>query len=31
MGQPTDDLPTILVVDDDTEIIHYLRSLLQGQ
>lgn len=24
-------LPSILVVDDDTEIIHYLKSLLQGQ
>lgn len=30
-GQSVDDLPSILVVDDDTEIIHYLRSLLQGQ
>lgn len=29
--QSTVDLPTILVVDDDTEIIHYLRSLLHGQ
>ena len=30
-GQSTDNLPTILIVDDDTDIIHYLRSLLQGQ
>ncbi len=30
-GESAVALPTILIVDDDTEIIHYLRSLLQGQ